>query len=802
METMKKKLLSFIGVFAICTISYSQSAISVDSIKSAFIEQIQWFPQEKVYLHTDKSSYVTGEKLWFKAYLTYASAHFPSEISRFVYVELINKQGAVESRVKVRMSPGQSYGQIHIPETLSEDNYLLRAYTGTMYNMDEDYLFKKNIYIHTPSGKNRANPSIKRDFDVAFFPEGGNLLEGVDCRVAFKAINPTGYSANIEGVVVNDKGDTIVSSFSALHDGMGSFLFLPEKGRSYYALVSDENGRQKRIKLPQALGGAHSLAVQHNNNNNILKVEVNRSSDVLTNDSLFLVIHTRGIVHYAASWNYSSGLLQLNTANFPSGVSQVLLLNSSYKPLSERLFFCKKDDQAHLSVQRKDSLHSEQITLALKLNDIQTEFLSETVSISVTNDADVDVDTTTNIMTYLLLTSDLKGYVENPAFYFNSDDNKTNAALDNLMLTQGWRRYNIPGIIKKEYESLPGFVELGQTISGKVESLVLKKPIADCKVSVISLDNMYVNQTTTNKNGEFFFEGLGFPANTNFILRAFSDKNGERIFLDVDEDKFPTFNMKQWSLPSIQKSLSPSATVKVEQREEFLRSKDIQLGEVIVTAKKMESLNIFQAMASNSFDQKRIKDLDATNVEELLRYVAGVSIVNNRVIIRGASSIYEDSYAAIAIDGIIVESVDDDDENLRFDLAQINMSEIERVDIFKSSNAAIWGPRGGRGVIAFTTKKGNSGFEELVKYNMKDISPLGYLVPDEFYSPKYSPDANNYSNLNTTVYWNPNVQLNHNEIALINFPEPDRSQSYSFVIEGITSDGRVISQTGKIRLPH
>jgi len=799
---MEKKLLLFIlGVFATCTLSSAQPTISADSIRNSFIEQIQLLPQEKIYLHTDKSSYISGENLWFKAYLTYASAHFPSELSRFVYVELINKQGLVERRAKIRMTADESCGQIRIPETLPEDYYLLRAYTGTMYNRDEDYFFKKNIYIHNPLDKKLVASSTKADFDVAFFPEGGNLLEGTVCRVAFKAVNSTGYSANVRGFITNDKGDTIVSNFSSLHDGMGTFSFLPEKGHSYHATVFDETEKRKRIKLPQALNGAYSLTTQHNNN--ILKVEVNRSSDILTNEPLFLVIHTRGMVHYAELWN-SSDLLQLNTVNFPSGVSQILLLDSSYKPLSERLFFCKNDDQANLSVKRAESSQPKQIALALELENLQGEFHSETVSISVTNDADVEVDATTNIMTYLLLTSDLKGYVENPAFYFTSNDNKTNAALDNLMLTQGWRRYNIPNIIRKENELLPGFVELGQSISGKVESLMLKRPITDCTVSVISLDNMYANEVKTDENGKFFFDGLEFSANTSFVLQAFSDRRKERVLLTVDEDEFPTFDPKKWHFPTTRKNLSPSAISKVEQREAFFNDiRMIQLGEVTVTGRKKESNNPFQALSDNSFDSKRIMELDATCIHELLRRIPGLVVYGNNVTIRGASSIYDNSYAAIAIDGVIVGSYNDDndyDNGMSFDLDEINMADIERVDVFKTGSTAIWGSRGGSGVVAFTTKRGNFDLSRLddVRHNSKRITPLGYSIPDEFYSPKYSPETVNYSNLNTTVYWNPNVQLNSDGMAKFDFPAPDYNQSYSFVIEGITSNGQIIHHVGKI----
>jgi hypothetical protein len=806
---MKVKYL-FLGLFFLTVpgniFCQNDSMISIDSFRNSFIQQLQLFPQEKIYLHTDKSSYISGETIRFKVYLVDAVVHYPSMHSRFVYVELINPQDRVIRREKVKIASDGSHGQIGIPATLPEGNYTLRAYSGTLYGIDENYFFHKNIYLRSPLSpdiKGERNTSIRgENYELSFFPEGGNLLEGVSCKIAFKAIKTNGLAENIQGSIRDEEGNQVVPSFQSLYKGMGNFMLTPESGKTYYAVVENDNHLVREFKLPPALPHAYALSAQWNGNK--IGLSVKHSGNIPADDSLFLVIHSRGIVEYAALWNPSVSYLYLKKEDFPSGILQALLLDKDRNPLSERLLFCINDDQANLSFQiNKEHFKArEQVIIDLQLSDKEHNPLIGNFSVSVTDNDEAATDSASNILTYLLLTSDLKGYIESPAFYFETANPLSTIALDNLMLTQGWRRYNLPEIMKGHWEESRGFVELGQEISGSVKGLISGKGIAGSRVSLLSLDNMYADETVTDEKGHFSFVGLDFPDKTNFILQAFSNKGSERVNLSVQEDEFPP--VERGFFPGFMEENPGLDKETYREREELVNGvKVIHLQEVEVKAKRAEtSNNAYFRMADNSFDRKKIEEIDATCVHELLRRIPGVIVRDDKAIVRSPVSIYGKPYAAIAIDGVIVESFaeeNDFDKYTDFDLDQINMADIERVDVYKTGNTVIWGARGGKGVISFTTKRGDfdPSKTDRVRFNTKKISPLGYTVPAEFYSPKYETEeqkANGIPDLRTTLLWKPNIHTNESGFASFDFYTSDQPAIYSVLIEGITTNGAIIHQ--------
>lgn len=616
---MRKAIVTLTLLIQFTDYSFSQIEVfpTKDSLINNIVEQIVLFPQEKLYLQIDKPLYLSGEKIWFRAYLVDATLHRPV-LNQYVYVELINPLDSVVSRAKIRQNQGAYSGHIQLNEKLPEGDYTLCAYTENMLNLEKDFFFKKNIQIGSPlsatvitdvqfsfeegnklnaavsfediktqkkiyfekikirvnnqafstvkmkedsvahfsfqlTGENNERvlyvetnksnkyiviPYPRDDYEISFYPEGGYLPEGVSCRVAFKALNSNGLPEKIIGKIIDDNGREHVQ-IETLHDGMGSFSLLPEEETNYYAVCKNEQGIEKRIKLPAAQKGIYSLKVETIKDK--LNVTVLQSTDIQVNKPLLIVLHTRGMVHYAARLDNNNSSISIDSEQLPSGVMQIILFDGNLNPLSERLVFCRSNDQVQVEFNTdKDNYKSrQQVNANVRVVDKRGLPLDGSFSISVTDNNDIKPDSTTTILTTLLLTSELKGIISNPAYYFQENNPAATDALDLLMLTNGWRRYNIPEVAKGIYETPELPAKIGMEISGKVRSLILRKPIEKGLVSLYSWDHGYYEETETNMYGHFVFDGIEFQDSLKFVIQALNKKGNNGIELIVDADTFP-----------------------------------------------------------------------------------------------------------------------------------------------------------------------------------------------------------------------------------------------------------------------
>lgn len=260
------------------------------------------YTQQKVYLHTDKTSYNSGDKIWIKAYLINGMNHQPDTLSTNLYVELI---GPTLSRVEIKrfqMFRGFGIGDFTLSDTLAEGLYQLRAYTNWMTNFGEGFFFTKNFPLTNPSYSRRISPKQARvnqkelenrdkvsgDIDIQFMPEGGELVEGLESTVAFKAINPLGKGVNVSGDIVDEKGNR-VTQFSSSFKGIGRFMLTPDEGRHYFAEVKD-GGQDVRKVLPTALKAGLVMHAEINPQNITVTLRSNKphSNDRTANEVILV----------------------------------------------------------------------------------------------------------------------------------------------------------------------------------------------------------------------------------------------------------------------------------------------------------------------------------------------------------------------------------------------------------------------------------------------------------------------------------------------------------------------------------
>ena len=798
---MKWLYLLLLNVFALVI---SAQEITQEAVQDSLLNQIAIFPQEKIHLHTDRTMYVPGEKIWFKVYVVNAFTHQTPTYSKYVYIELMSATDSLIQRVMLQLDENELfYGHIFLADYLPEGDYTLRAYTRFMENLGDDYYFKKPIRINNINSETKPAKRQPADtYDVTFFPEGGYMLEGAKCKVAFKALKKNGTVESITGEIYDNNGNSI-SEAKTFYSGMGSFNILPEAGVTYTLKCKNQSGQEKQFKLPEAQK-TYSLSV--NNQNKRFFVEVLKSPD-LPDKPLYLLIHCRGFVSYFTVWDYNAQSVLFSKDQFPSGILQIVLLDEQMNPLSERLIFNKIDDQANVtfSTDKPSYQKRESVTSKILVTDPEGQPIDGHISVAITDDNDIAPDSLHTILSSLLLSSELKGYIEAPGYYMQ-DKNSVSYVLDHLMMTHGWRRYDISAALKGNYQfPTTGFEEV-KIISGFVRRYLLNRPAVNSEVILISNQGGFANLQTDSTGFFNFF--VQYPDSIKFFVQAMNEKGKSNVELILDREAFPT-------LQHAPKSLSLTATVdddadetigfnkKAEQRAKYDDDmRLIQLPEVVVSVKpgiaKRDEARLAASPFNSSSDQTVYReDFEKTHptrvIDILQRYASGIMVDGS-----GNVSIRGGGMPLVLVDGVSMDAMGGMSP---FDM--INVEDVESIDIFKGASAAIFGMLGGNGAISITTRRGSTDIPDRPRFNFATYEPLGFQAPVEFYSPKYdTPALKNlsYPDYRSTIYWKPDVFVSDDGTASFNFYTSDFPTTYSVVIEGITSDGRIIRQVETIEV--
>ena len=799
-----KRFFIFLLVIGFSVILYGQRSVP-DSLAMLFNRQLEIFPQEKIYLHTDKPYYVSGEKIWFRAYLVDAITHIPTTASRYVYVELFNPIDSVVVRVKIRPDETDAYyGCLSIPVESFEGSYTLRAYTTFMRNLDEHYWYTKTIHIGHFGGKDSLDGDDLRsgkssDFSLSFYPEGGALIEGRRCKVAFKAMKSNGQSTDVSGIIYDQRGAQI-GFIKSDHLGMGCFLLSVSEGERYYVLCHDEEGEPRRFDLPVAINYGYALSVNYLRDS--IYVSVNRGIEA-ESGVLYLFAHTRGMIHFVERFESDKEGVVFPKSLFPSGVLHLILFDSRLQPVSERLLFVYHRDQVQVaySMDRERYTRRSLVTNRLIVTDLSGFPVTGSFSVSVTSDREVVPDSTTNILTQLLLTSDLRGHIENPAYYFRETPESA-WALDLLMCIQGWRRYEVTAWAQGRFIE-PSFpVETGSELSGMVKGGIRGRPVKDAEVLVVS--SGYFGNVYTGGDGYFRMPIGELPDSTYYMVSVEPQNGMTRLELLLEGDSFPAKRLSSPPSAQIDKSQFKLYVDKVEEQynlDEGIRVAQLQEAVVIAERKAPKKNSQYYSNPDASITAKDIENIPTGDIVSLLRRFPGVEawlIVEKpyvNVVIRGVNSVLASRPPLVIVDDITVD--------IEY-LMHLNVNNIAQIDILKSPiNTSIFGVNGGFGVIAIYTKQNADKVSERISESLhiKTISPLGYQPPVEFYVPKYE-NQEQYNNLipdlRTTIHWQPVMQTDSRGVASFEFYTADEATTYTVRIEGLANDGSIINKEEKI----
>jgi len=631
-------------------------------------------------------------------------------------------------------------------------------------------------------------PELKTGFDVQFFPESGTLINNNLQTVAFKAIGMDGLSVEVSGKIFSDKNEE-VAEFSTHHKGMGKFILVTDSGTNYYALAKSANGIEKRFNLPTSQFSGISLHLGFNRGK--IYYEVNNSTSLL-NKALFLLIHSRGRMLVTQPLVELTG--QISEALLPEGIISFSVIDSTGNTYCERLCFAHNLKTPIISLEADKASYGKRKPVKMSLN-IQSALgksVEGNFSISVTDSRTVKLDSLSdNIMSNLLLSSDIKGYIEDPAAYFIDNQTSTREKMDLLMLTQGWRRFSITDILKGKYIAPTYFMEAGQVISGKVTN-VFNKPSKDCEIIMFSPYKSLIKLAQTDSLGRFTIEGIEFPDSTSFVLKAKKSKTFGDVEVIPDPDEFP----KSKVFIPVQRPEDTSAYT-----DYFLQSKEkyyteggmrlINLGEVVVKANAMNKkaeTHYYSGMEDNKMTAEKLDEYPGYTIFQILSMIPGIQVNGQDVSIRGAS-------------GSPLFMIDEIESNNIDDVTYLTTNDIEEISVFKGAGATMFGSRGGNGVVAISLRKGYQRKAE-TPISLITITPLGYQKPSVFYVPKYNIDSVRLKtpfDLRTTIYWNPKLISDSTGTVHVEFYTADKANDYSVVLEGITNKGEICRFVGMLR---
>ena len=637
---------------------------------------------------------------------------------------------------------------------------------------DPQYIYKRTFHL----------PVFTNDFDVKFFPEGGALINIPHQNVAFKAQGADGFSKEIEGFLFNSKGDTL-TNFRSEHNGMGIFTMNPVNNETYYVTVRTNDSITKRFDLPAIEPKGISIAMSHYKQE--IRYEIQKTEATEWPQKLFLLAHTRGKLAILQPINPKRTFGKMNDSLFTEGITHFMLIDEQGNALSERLIFVPdhKPNQWQITTDQPTYGKREKVSLQIAAKDSEGNPVEGTFSVSITDRKSIQPDSLAdNILSNLLLTSDLKGYVEDPAFYFLNQDARTLRSIDYLMMTHGWRRHKMENVLRTPSLNFTNYIEKGKTISGRIMGFfganVKKGPIC-----VLAPKYNIIATTETDEKGQFIVN-TSFRDSTTFLVQARTKKGFAGVDILMDPPQYPVATHKA---PYFNGATTFMEDYLMNTRDQYYMEGGMRvynLKEVTVTAKRERpsSKSIYTGgINTYTVEEDRLQGYGQTAFDAASR-LPSVTITNGSEIhIRNNSE-----PAIIVIDDIVYEDASDI-------LKDIQVSDMSSISLLRGADAVILGPRASGGAVVITLKDPRN-LPARPAQGIITYTPLGYSESVEFYHPTYdTPEKKNAqrSDFRSTVYWNPELRLDAEGKATIEYYTPDSTAPEDIIIEGVDKNGKV-----------
>ena len=773
---------------------FGQTPAPVSTIVQSFDAYRRQTLSEKLFVHTDQTVYLTGETLWFRIYYVDGTFHQPLDLSKVAYVEVLDGAGKAVLQTKVALTTAGGNGTFFLPSSVNSGTYRLRAYTSWMKNAGADYFFEKKLTLIN-SFRRLGLPQLREpaDYTVGLFPEGGNLVQGITGKLAFRVTDKEGRGVAVRGWLVRGQQDTLVR-FRSHQFGIGHFVFTPSDTAGYRVVLMDSAGRSVTRSLPPIRARGYAMRLEETGGDQ-LKITV--STTVAAPSVVYLLAHTRQVIGKAEARPIQGETAFLvDKKALGEGVSHLTIFDAERRPVCERLYFKRPVHPLAITLKtdRPEYASRTKVTLDATVQASAAIVSQASLSMAVYRlDSLAPVNSGT-ILSYLWMTSDLPEPIESPEYYWQTETPEVRQATDNLMLTHGWRRFRWDEVLTPALrrptlrflsERRPA-EHNGIIVEGSVTDPASGKPVPNV-LTYLSAPGKPIRlyASRSDSSGRVRFEMLDFYGSKTLIAQP--EPADSLLKLTIDSPFVTTAPARP--LPEI--AITESQTDQLVNRSVAMQLQGTYWGDRALQYQ-------YPPVDSTAFYGKRTESylLDAytrfPRMEEVLReYVLGVMPRKKQghfqlhVLNEPYREIFND-LSLVMIDGVPVFDMDK--------VIDFSPLKIQKLDVV--TNRYLFGPVMFNGIISLMTYKGDLAGYPLEPYLLK-VDYDGLQLQREFYAPRYETARQLESRLpdgRTLLYWNPNLQTDVTGRSQVQFFTSDQPGMYLVEVNGLAKDGSAGSQ--------
>jgi len=778
---IKHKIYIALAASILMLTGTSLYAQGLDEVLAHFRKYTQIVVQEKLYVNTDRTTYMAGELLWFKVYDINAADNKLMDAGKVVYTEILDKDNNPILQGKTAMKASTGDGSFYIPVSVTTGTYKLRAYTNWMKNFSADKYFEKAITIINPLKQLTFQTAVAAPaHDIQFFPEGGNLVNGLTSKVAYRVVGSDGKGVDFYGAIINRNNDT-VARFKPHHFGMGTFMLKPDAINGYRAVLKFAGNKTETAALPTIAPNGYALLVADEGAQ--LKITVSGTHT----GQVYLIAHTRNTIDEAKSIDLNSGqgIVTIDKSKLGEGISYITLFNSERQPVCERLYMKRPTGEklelsAIASAPEYVSRKKVDVSVAVK-NDVSPANISVAVyRVDSLQSADPE-----SIYTNLWLTSELRGNVESPEYYLNGNDDE---ALDNLMLVHGWSKFNWD---EMSPSSVAGFKYLpeydGHIVTGKLFDPKTQTGVANKRVLLtVPGRRVQLYNAVTGNDGNFFMLTRDFVGTNEIVVqpRLEQDTLLKAQINTSFSDHYSANKLSEFNLPK--ESYSALSIHNLSMQIQNLYSIEKVRREYMPA---IDTTAVFSGLQKEYLLDNYVR---FTTMEEVLREITREVIVGKvkdqfRFRILNNDYYMESNQPLMLYDGIPVYNQNK--------IIAADPLKVRKVDVIP----AIYylGTEKEYGLLSFTTFKGDLGGVEIDPHALV-MDYEGMQLKRSFFSPVYETESQISSHLpdaRTLLYWSPDITTDASGKANFGFYTSDQSGKYIGVIQGISTSGKAGMQT-------